>query len=84
MTARGDWSGAACHHLRAVLEDLIDGQGNLSLAVDLGDVTAIDAAGARALAWAASRMDARQGVFRLSRPSRSVMDSLRGAVSPEA
>ncbi len=79
VTAHGDLSGHGADELpRAVLEDLVDGQGNLSVAVDLHDVAGIDEAGVRILAWAARRVTSRGGAFRLARPPEAVIRSLRG------
>jgi anti-anti-sigma factor len=77
VTAHGDLAGPGGHGLAAVLGDLVDGQGNLSLVVDLGDVGRIDDDAAGILAAAAGRVHRRGGTFRLHRPCPAVAGVLR-------
>lgn len=62
--------------LTAVLDDLIDGQGNLAIVVDLRDVPWIDGAGVHVLASAAERIEVRGGELRLGGPSGVLADAL--------
>jgi anti-anti-sigma regulatory factor len=56
---------AQLHH---VLEDLIDGQGNLSIVVDLRDAASGDAASAPLFSWAVDRAARHGGTLVLSEP----------------
>ena len=61
----------------AILADLIDGQGNLSLVVDLRDATAADAERVSVFAEAAERLRRRGGAMTLSRPPVRLHEGLR-------
>lgn len=76
VTLHGDLEQAASEGLSGVLGDLIDGQGNLAVAVDLRDVGRIDGAGIAALASAGEKIAARGGELRLGGPTGAVFDSL--------
>ncbi len=45
VTVRGDVDVASCTVLRGLLLDVVEGQGNLSVALDLSEMTFIDSAG---------------------------------------
>ena len=62
--------------LADVLHDLIDGQGNLAVVVDLRDVPWVDGAGVGVLASAASRIETRGGELRLGGPGGAVAEAL--------
>jgi anti-sigma B factor antagonist len=62
--------------LADVLHDLIDGQGNLAVVVDLRDVRWVDGAGVGVLASAASRIETRGGELRLAGPGAAVAEAL--------
>lgn len=62
--------------LADVLDDLIDGQGNLAMVVDLRDVHWIDGAGVRVLASAAARIESRGGELRLGGPTGAMAQAL--------
>jgi len=65
--------------LKARLVDIIDGQGNRHVVLDLHDTTAVDAAGLEVLADALQRMEDCDGELLLSGPTASVMQQLRAA-----
>ncbi|MEA2827733.1 MAG: hypothetical protein QOG43_2172 [Actinomycetota bacterium] len=79
VTLHGDVDVAAAAGLARVLHDLVDGQGNLDIAINLGDVHRIDDSGLQALAASATTLLARGGELRMGGPSGSVMAALRGA-----
>ncbi|MEA2703407.1 MAG: hypothetical protein QOD63_1352 [Actinomycetota bacterium] len=62
--------------LGGVLDDLIEGQGNLAIIVDLRDLKRIDGAGVDILRTAAGQIMARGGELRLGRPAGAVFDTL--------
>ena len=68
VTVHGELDIARAAHLGRVLADLIDGQGNLSVVVDLHDATAVDADSLSVFAEAAERAHRRGGTMRLSEP----------------
>ncbi len=76
VTMHGDLDLSASRHLDDILHDLIDGQGNLDLVVDLLDVGQIGDTGVDVLAAAADRLAVRGGELRLGGPTRAVFDSL--------
>ncbi len=65
LTAHGDIAGPDVDRLEAVLDDLVHGQGNLSVALHLVGVRRLDDAAARVVAKAASYVQGRGGTFRL-------------------
>ncbi len=79
VTVHGAVDRPASAALAATLGDLIDGQGNLAVVVDLRDVCGIDRSGVDALSAAAARIAARGGELRLGGPSGAVFDSLTAA-----
>lgn len=76
VTLHGDLHLSASVQLAGVLRDLIDGQGNLAVVVDLGDVGGIDRSGLDVLSSSAARMATRGGTLRLGRPTDTVFDAL--------
>lgn len=76
VTLHGDLALTASTGLGKVLGDLIDGQGNLAVAVDLRDVGRIDAAGVDVLARAGEKIAARGGELRLGGPTNAVFAAL--------
>lgn len=79
VTLHGDVDVPAAAGLASVLHDLIDGQGNLDVAVNLRAVYRIDNAGVQALFAAAKRIVARGGRLRVDGPSGFVVDALTRA-----
>lgn len=77
VTVHGDLDDPRAAHLGEVLADLIDGQGNLSLLVDLHDATAIDPDGVSVFADAAERVNRRGGAITLNNPPALLLEALR-------
>jgi anti-anti-sigma factor len=77
VTVHGDLDHARAAHLGEVLADLIDGQGNLSLLVDLHDATAVDAERLSVFAEAAERVHSHGGAITLSKPPALLLEALR-------
>ena len=77
VTVHGDLGPTRAAHLGNMLTDLIDGQGNLSVIVDLHDVTATDAASVSVFADAAERAGRHGGVITLSQPPEILHEALR-------
>ena len=63
--------------LGATLDDLIDGQGNLAVAVDLSDVRRIAAPGLQVLSAAASNLERRGGHLWLCGSHNGVLNALQ-------
>jgi anti-anti-sigma regulatory factor len=63
VTATGRLDESARERLARVLEDLIDGQGNRAVSVELPDATAIELETLDVLVQAAERAAARRGTF---------------------
>jgi anti-anti-sigma factor len=61
VTVAGALDPEGSQHFRTVMRDLVENQGNLSVEVDLGRVTAIDATGLAALVEAATQAGERGG-----------------------
>lgn len=76
VTLHGELHLRASVYLAGVLRDLIDGQGNLAVVVDLADVDGIDRSGLDVLASAADRTAGRGGVLRLGGATGEVFDAL--------
>jgi anti-anti-sigma factor len=68
VTVHGTLDHPRAADLGPILADLIDGQGNLWLIVDLRDATAAGAAWVSVLAEASERARRRGGAIRLSKP----------------
>lgn len=77
VTLRGELDYPVSAQLAEVLADLIDGQGNLVMVVDVRDLHRVDPAGLGVLADAAHAVEGRGGGLRLSAPNRAVGDALR-------
>lgn len=79
VTVHGELDHPGAAHLGHVLADLIDGQGNLSLLVDLHDATttATDVKWVSVFAEAAERARRRGGAITLSKPPALVHHALR-------
>ena len=71
VTVSGDLDAWSAEHLEAHLDDLINGQGNLSVVVDGGDLTFIDSRGLSVLIEASEQLRSRGGELQVERPSRS-------------
>ena len=76
VTLHGALDASLSAGLGSVLQDLIDGQGNLAIVVDLRDVDRADCSGVHVLGAAADRIEARGGQLRLSGPVSGVFDAL--------
>jgi anti-anti-sigma factor len=68
VTAHGPLDAANGAVLESVLADLIEGQGNLTVVVDLHDVPAVDAAGLAVLVASAEAAAGRGGNLTLADP----------------
>lgn len=79
VTLHGELDVPASAGLARALHDLIEGQGNLDVAVNLRDVRWIGEEGVQALAAAAKRLAARGGELRLGCPSPMVLAALNTA-----
>lgn len=77
VTVHGELGPTRAAHLGNMLTDLIDGQGNLSVIVDLHDATATDAASVSVFADAAERAGRHGGVITLSEPPDILEQALR-------
>jgi anti-anti-sigma factor len=76
VTVHGELDRARAAHLGLILADLIDGQGNLSLLVDLHHATAADASPVSVFADADERARRRGGSIALSKPPALLLDAL--------
>lgn len=79
LALNGEIDGSGTPHLAAVLRDLIDGQGNLALVVDLGGARTLDHAAAEVLRTAARSLKRRGGCLALARPSVALAETLIAA-----
>lgn len=79
VTVHGELDVERAEHLDFVLADLIDGQGNLSIIVDLRDVraTASDAERVEVFEDAAGRARRHHGTVSLSQPPALLREALR-------
>ncbi len=68
VTVHGELDATGARHLGSVLADIIDGQGNLGVVVDLHDASAADASGLSVLAAVADKASHRGAELRLSDP----------------
>lgn len=83
VTLHGDIDQAASVRLAGVLGDIIDGQGNLAVVVDLHDVGWIEGAGVDVLAAAAASIASHGGELLLGGPNGVVFDAVaRAGLSP--
>ena len=74
---RGPLNANTAPGLKARLVDVIDGQGNRQVVLDLRQMTCVDASGLFVLADALKRMDDAGGELLLSSPTSAVEDQLR-------
>ena len=65
--------------LRHRLVDLIDGQGNRQLVLELGEMTSIDRAGIAVLVDALKRLQRNAGALLLSGPTEEIVEALAAA-----
>jgi anti-anti-sigma factor len=77
VTVHGELDSARAVQLGDILADLIDGQGNLSLLVDLHDATAADAEPLSVFTDADERARRRGGAVTLSKPPAPLHQALR-------
>lgn len=75
----GPLNRATAPELRARLDDLIDGQGNLRFVVDLRDTTTLDRSGISVLVEALKRVQGNAGSLVLNGPGPAVVQALAGA-----
>ncbi len=76
VTVHGVLDLTRASHLGNILADLIDGQGNLSIVVDLQDATATDADSLSVFTEAAERARRRGGTMRLNEPPTPLYQAL--------
>lgn len=76
VTLHGDLGGSGSAYVAAVLDDLIDGQGNLAVCIDLHRVRSIDCATVEALAVAAHQVARHGGQLSFARPIPAVREVL--------
>lgn len=69
VSIEGELDATTAPPLRAILSDLIDGQGNLSLVLDLSAMSFVDSIGLGVFAGAAKRLRTKGGELVLSSPS---------------
>jgi anti-anti-sigma factor len=79
VNLHGALDGRASVRLGAILTDLIVGQGNLAVTVDLRDLGPVDAACVEVFAAAASAVDARGGALALIGPPDEIVATVRSA-----
>jgi anti-anti-sigma factor len=77
VTLTGPLDTLAVTRLAATLDDLIDGQGNLVVAVDLSGVRRISPSGLQVLSAAASHLERRGGRLSLREAPDAVLDALQ-------
>lgn len=77
VSVHGELDAQAARYLGAILADLIDGQGNLSLVVGLANATATDVDSLAVLATAAERARKRGGSLTLTNPGAVLAEALR-------
>lgn len=76
VAVRGELGRSSSAPFGVVLTDLIDGQGNLAVIVDVGDLERIGPAGLDVLAAGARALEQRGGRLTLREPSPEVRDAL--------
>lgn len=79
VTLSGGLDALAATRLAATLRDLIDGQGNLSIALDLRGLYKIAPSGLQVLSAAASGLERRGGFLSLSEPPDAIRRCLHRA-----
>lgn len=75
ITVRGELDVAGSQRLAAVLHDVVDGQGNLDVVLDLGALHRIDPSALDVLAATADRCAERGGRLRLGAPNGVILDA---------
>jgi anti-anti-sigma factor len=73
VTLRGAFDDLAAKRLGATLQDLIDGQGNLAIALDLGRVSQLGPSGVQVLCAAASGLERKGGRLWLGDPPEGIL-----------
>jgi len=76
VTVHGTLDGPGARHLGSVLADIIDGQGNLAVIVDLHNARALDAGGLSVFVTAAERAGRRGAALTLRDPPVDFRESL--------
>lgn len=76
VTVKGTLDTLAATRLAATLHDLIEGQGNLAIAVDLKGLCHLAPSGLQVLSTAASGLERRGGCFSLSEPPDPLLRAL--------
>ncbi len=71
VTVRGELDTYTAPRLRDDFKDLIDDQGNLTVVVDLGEMTFVDSSGLAVLVEALKRMRCHGGNLTLANPNRN-------------
>ena len=79
VTLRGSLGTHGATRLAATLQDLVDGQGNLAVALNLRGLDRVHPSGLRVIAVAATSLERRRGSLRLSAPNAQVLRALDGA-----
>lgn len=79
VTLHGELRRSTTRALSAALRDLIDGQGNLYVIVDMHDVRVGDAGGLQVLASARGAVESRGGRFLLAGASDETASAIRAA-----
>jgi len=76
ITPRGEFTSSSVRSLHGILQDLIEGQGNLAIIVDAMFITSVDERIARVFADAAGRMSHHNGTFVVASANERVRASL--------
>ena len=79
VSLRGTLDTIAATRLARALQDLIDGQGNLTVAIDMRGVVQVAPSGLQVLSAAAARLERRNGTLWLSEAPAPVLRALDGA-----
>lgn len=79
VTVHGSLDASSCSALEAVLADLIEGQGNLRVVVDVGDMAVVDPSCLGVLVAAADSAAGRGGEVTFAHPTDSVARALEVA-----
>lgn len=79
VTVRGELDAMNSERLLELVIDLVDGQGNLDVVLDLGGLRRVDPCGVDVLRDAIGRGERRGGRLRLGRPADAVLEVLLAA-----
>lgn len=79
VSLHGDLDRSGLPYLAAVLDDLIEGQGNHRVTVDLGELRRMDRTAVEVLVVAAHKIGRRGGCLGLARPSADLVEVLTDA-----